>query len=228
MENKKYKQYRNDFKDLQKYFWESIELKNDYKLWVNYTHAKTFVSNDFTIIQTANLSHTSFAKNIEHFFWTENKTIQKNMEYLRNKDWNGKSISKKDINPNLLFCPIDCRDKIEFLLKNAKKSIFGYQQYISDKRIQQILSKSISNNVKVQIKLPYNDWNLLLQKELGKKSVILLENPYIHSKTFLIDDKYLILGSMNMSSNSLDKNREIGIVIIDESIIKQWKRNFMK
>ena len=170
---------------------------------------------------------------------TENKNIQANIEKLFQKDWNWEHISKKNIHPNILFCPIDCREKIEFLLKNTKKSLFWFQQYITDENIKKIITKKITDNVKVQLKLPNKDWNKILQKELGNLSttkkpgllseaVLLFENPYIHSKTFLIDDKYLILGSMNMSSNSLNNNREIWIVIMDKKIIEQWKKEFEK
>jgi phosphatidylserine/phosphatidylglycerophosphate/cardiolipin synthase-like enzyme len=42
----------------------------------------------------------------------------------------------------------------------------------------------------------------------------------------LIDDNILLLGSMNFSSNSLDKNREIWILLIDQNLIKVFKNQF--
>lgn len=36
-----------------------------------------------------------------------------------------------------------------------------------------------------------------------------MKKPYVHTKMILIDKKILLLGSMNLSANSLDNNREI-------------------
>ncbi|MDR2416330.1 MAG: phospholipase D-like domain-containing protein [Candidatus Peribacteria bacterium] len=36
-----------------------------------------------------------------------------------------------------------------------------------------------------------------------------LKTRYNHTKMILVDRKYLLLGSMNLSDNSLDNNREI-------------------
>ncbi|MDF1682884.1 MAG: phospholipase D-like domain-containing protein [Patescibacteria group bacterium] len=36
-----------------------------------------------------------------------------------------------------------------------------------------------------------------------------MKNPKMHSKAILIDNKYLFLGSVNFSSYSLDRNREV-------------------
>jgi phosphatidylserine/phosphatidylglycerophosphate/cardiolipin synthase-like enzyme len=42
----------------------------------------------------------------------------------------------------------------------------------------------------------------------------------------LIDHKILLLGSMNLSDNSLDNNREIWILLIDPIIIDEFATQF--
>jgi phosphatidylserine/phosphatidylglycerophosphate/cardiolipin synthase-like enzyme len=52
----------------------------------------------------------------------------------------------------------------------------------------------------------------------------------------LVDGKYLLLGSMNLSDNSLDNNREIWIMLLEpefmevflEGFWKDWKDNTLK
>jgi phosphatidylserine/phosphatidylglycerophosphate/cardiolipin synthase-like enzyme len=44
----------------------------------------------------------------------------------------------------------------------------------------------------------------------------------------LIDHKTLLLGSMNLSSTSLDKNREIWIILLDTWIIKTFSDQFIQ
>jgi phosphatidylserine/phosphatidylglycerophosphate/cardiolipin synthase-like enzyme len=44
----------------------------------------------------------------------------------------------------------------------------------------------------------------------------------------LIDHKLLLLGSMNLSANSLDKNREVWILLTDPAIISSFTSQFTK
>lgn len=143
IENQKYQQFTNDFKNLVSYYsGTNVEIKDDKKLGVTYTHAKTFFGDSFFIIETANLTQTSFTKNIEHIFIGTNTGIINNLNILFQKDWNGEKIAPSDIHPNLLVCPINCRTVLEFMLSHAEKSIRMYQQYISDPAIAKILKKN--------------------------------------------------------------------------------------
>jgi phosphatidylserine/phosphatidylglycerophosphate/cardiolipin synthase-like enzyme len=42
-----------------------------------------------------------------------------------------------------------------------------------------------------------------------KSLVKTITKPYLHAKMLLIDNKILLLSSINLSSNSMDKNREM-------------------
>jgi phosphatidylserine/phosphatidylglycerophosphate/cardiolipin synthase-like enzyme len=42
----------------------------------------------------------------------------------------------------------------------------------------------------------------------------------------LVDEKYLLLGSMNLSDNSLDKNREIWVMLLDTPFIQRFLSGF--
>ena len=55
-----------------------------------------------------------------------------------------------------------------------------------------------------------------------------LKSRYNHTKMILVDEKYLLLGSMNLSTNSLDKNREIWIVLMDTWHISEFTKWFKK
>jgi phosphatidylserine/phosphatidylglycerophosphate/cardiolipin synthase-like enzyme len=55
-----------------------------------------------------------------------------------------------------------------------------------------------------------------------------LATPYLHAKMILIDHKILLLGSMNLSANSLDKNREIWILLTDPTLIQGFTAQFTK
>lgn len=59
-------------------------------------------------------------------------------------------------------------------------------------------------------------------------SIKMQANPYVHAKIIVVDNQFLLLGSMNMSDTSLNKNREIGILLINKFQIEKVVNMFMK
>ena len=115
------KQFGNDtkaFTKLQKLFTGRTfaDIQSDEKLNDNFMHAKTFLTDEAFMIQTANLTYSSFFSNREFFFISYDPIIHANLQALFVKDWSGEKLSPSDIHPNLLICPIDCRHKIETLI----------------------------------------------------------------------------------------------------------------
>ena len=115
------KQFGNDtkaFTKLLKIFTGRTfaDIQSDEKLNDNFMHAKTFLTDDAFIIQTANLTYSSFFSNREFFFISYDPIIHSNLQALFVKDRSGEKLNPSDIHPNLLVCPIDCRHKIEILI----------------------------------------------------------------------------------------------------------------
>jgi phosphatidylserine/phosphatidylglycerophosphate/cardiolipin synthase-like enzyme len=48
----------------------------------------------------------------------------------------------------------------------------------------------------------------------------------MHSKAVLVDNKYLFIWSENFSTPSLDKNREMWIILKNKKIINKFKKIF--
>jgi phosphatidylserine/phosphatidylglycerophosphate/cardiolipin synthase-like enzyme len=101
-------------------------------------------------IQTANLTKSSFESNREHFFYSPNVAVRASLAQLFEKDWAGEELKTTDLHPNLVVCPVNCRQVVETLLRSAKESIIIQTQYILDDNILQIL-RSQSENVKLHI-----------------------------------------------------------------------------
>lgn len=224
-ENKIYQWNKKEIQKLIKFFDESgIEYRSDEALWTNFVHAKTFIWDKHFLIQTANLTHSSFENNREFFFVSTNPIIKKNLEELFDKDRNWTALKPEDIHPNLLFCPIDCRAKIETLLQSAQKNLRIYNQYITDDRLLDIIKTK--THLPIQIILTDDEDNQKLLDYFGAKVVKLIKKMRIHAKMMLIDDRFLVLSSINFSSNSMDNNREIGIVLTDPTLISTFLKIF--
>ena len=229
LENNKYQQYQNTFRDLQNYFsWdENIELRSDDQMWTTYVHAKiTLNENDFRV-QTANLTKSSFESNREHFFYSEDKEFHDSLNQLFDADWVWDDLSTLNLHPNLVVCPLNCREVIKTLLESAEKSIAIQTQYIVDDEILDILHKK-SSEVDMAIIVANTDDNYDLISYFWPWIARTLKSHYNHTKMILVDEKYLLLGSMNLSANSLDKNREIWIILMDTRHIADFEKWFKK
>ena len=226
LENNKYQEYGNTFRQLQEYFsWDkNIELRSDEQMWTMYVHAKVTLNEDSFRVQTANLTKSSFESNREHFFYSEDTAFHDSLEELFDADWVGDDLSTLNLHPNLVVCPLNCRDVIKTLLERAEKSIVIQTQYIVDDEILDILRKK-SEEVDMAIIVADTDDNYDLVSYFWPWIARTLKTRYNHTKMILVDEKYLLLGSMNLSSNSLDKNREIWVILMDTwhiSIFEKW------
>lgn len=228
MENKKYQQFKDTWKEIQNLFsgYTNFEIKSDDAMWTTYTHSKINISDKDFWIQTANFTHSSFSTNREYFFHSFNTWVINSLKNIFKNDWNGEKISLDIIHPNLLICNINCREWIEQLLHFAKESIWIETQYITDTSIKNILWEK--NNLDIKIIVSDTDSNTKIKQYFGTKIIKLIKKPYIHAKMILIDQEYLLLWSMNLSDNSLDNNREVGIIITDKNIIQNFIWQFKK
>ncbi|MEI6117902.1 MAG: phospholipase D-like domain-containing protein [bacterium] len=173
-----------------------------------YQHAKVNLLDSGFIIQTANLTNSSFASNREHFFQSTDSGVQNSLHTIFEKDRIGSKITMKDIHPNLVVCNINCRGVIEQLLKSAKESIIIQTQYITDNALRTIL-KTKKTLPEFKLLVADTSDNDELIRYFGNEYARKFKQYYNHTKMILIDHKTLLLGSMNLSATSLDKNREI-------------------
>ncbi|MCX6824934.1 MAG: phospholipase D-like domain-containing protein [candidate division SR1 bacterium] len=227
VEDNKFQQFQNTLKVLSQYFsgYKNIELKSDKQMGTEYTHAKVNLIDSGFIIQTANLTNTSFASNREHFFQSTDSGVRTSLHTIFEKDWIGTRITMRDIHPNLVVCNINCRGVIEQLLSSAKKSIIIQTQYITDDALRKIL-KSKKSLPEFKLLVADTSDNDELIRYFTTTYARKFKEYYNHTKMILVDHKTLLLGSMNLSSTSLDKNREIGIILLDAGIIKTFSDQF--
>jgi len=227
-EDKKYQQFQNTFKQIQNLFsgYSNFQIKSDKQMETEYVHSKINIVDSWFIIQTANLTHSSLFVNREHFFSSQNSGVLASLTTIFDKDWKGEKIQLSDIHPNLVICNINCRVVIEKILSDAKESIIIQTQYIADQNIMKILqSKSaLERKFIVSDTSSSDDALKLFPNTLLKR----LKKPYNHTKMILIDHKILLLGSMNLSATSMDKNREIWILLLDPTIINEFLVQFEK
>lgn len=203
-----------------------IQVRNDAKLNTNFIHAKVLVSSTFYVIQTANLTFDGFNAQREYYVVGRDKAILQNLKMLFEKDRAWEPLVDADIHPNLIVCPVDCREKISWMLRSAKESIYIENQYLEDSGIIDILYSQ--KHLDLKMIFPKDKDNIKIDAWWLADHIKLLTSPRIHAKAILIDKKYLIISSVNFSTNSLDNNREIGIIITNQDAIEKFLKAFWK
>jgi phosphatidylserine/phosphatidylglycerophosphate/cardiolipin synthase-like enzyme len=195
---------------LQTYFSgnQLIEIQSDEPMGTTYVHSKVMLNEDAFWIQTANLTKSSFETNREHFFYSYNEEVRTSLAQLFERDWKGEPLKTEQFHPNLVVCPLNCRAVIEAMLTGAKESIIIQTQYIFDAAILQILRRK-TTEIDVRIIVADTIDNAEMVWSFSPAVARKLKSHYNHTKMILVDGKYLLLGSMNLSDNSLDNNREI-------------------
>jgi hypothetical protein len=89
IESNQYAQDGSQFSNLTDSFADSdnIQIVSDARLGVQYQHAKTFFTQDSFIIQTANMTNSSFRKNREVFFLSQDSGVLLSIRTLFSNDW---------------------------------------------------------------------------------------------------------------------------------------------
>lgn len=207
-------------------WWEVV---SDQELWLetNFVHAKAAVLDEATfLIATANLSYTSFWKNREYWYIGTHTWIAQNLTDLFALDMAWLPISSELVHDALLFCPIDCREKIVDDIWSAKERIWIQAQYIEDPWI--ISALKAKQLAWIEVKLLVWDKQDEGVLDFFGMWVRIYDEYYMHAKNILIDQDMLLMWSMNLSTNGLDNNREIWIRISQKDIVNQFAKQFLR
>lgn len=210
------------FKDLARN-WIEVVYSNSKNYSLN--HSKMIIIDDEVIISTGNYSYSTFRYNREFFLYINNKNLFPIFLEIFENDF--KWIRKNIYNNNLVLSPFYSRKKLEYLIKNAKKSIKIYAHNFWDNSILNFVVKKKHEWLDIKIILPdlkkvssnENEIKFLQKNGINIK---LVDKPEIHAKSILIDEKYLYIWSVNFSSYSMDQNREIWLILKNEDIIRQF------
>lgn len=197
--------------------------KDNYSL----NHSKVLLIDGLSIVSTWNYTYSTFTKNRDFFVFTSDKNINDKLKQNFSNDYLWEKINIYD--NNLIFSPNSSRIKFEKLFKSADKNIKMYFQYVlDDNLVEQLINLKLDKNIDIEIILPITAKDDENTKKLEKNWVkISIQKKWtMHAKAILIDEKYLFIWSINFSENSIDNNREIWILIINQDIINQFLEIF--
>jgi cardiolipin synthase len=106
---------------------------------------------------------------------------------------------------------------------------------MNDSAIEQALVNAAGRGVQIEIILPApkgsaSDSNSQGIIAIKQGSLTVREDPqlYIHAKIIVVDGVKAFVGSENISSQSLDQNRELGIIVSDSTVLSTLQTTFQK
>lgn len=188
----------------------------------SFTHAKFMVfDNQIVCILNLNLTKTAFEKNREYNICSENGEDITEATNIFNADWERKNYSP--LAKNLVVSPNNSRGKLTALINSAQKSLDIEMEVLTDKEIIKLLLEK-SKIMPVRIILP--DPKKVKNSDIPGAQIKMLNNPYPHAKLILADGQRAYIGSVNLTAQSLDQNRELGILVSQSDIIGRLVATF--
>ena len=189
------------------------------------TGSSGFDANDLIVIKSTDVAQVyqlEFEQMLNGIFHNSKQKIDANRSY---------NIGNTQL--EIYFSPKDkTTNSIINRIKSAKEYIYIPTFLITDKNITNELISALNRGVDIKIIMDANSTSTLHTKyeDLRKRGIQLKFEIFagkMHTKTMIIDNEYVIMGSMNFS-NSGNKYNDENTVIIENSELAKFYKNYFK
>jgi phosphatidylserine/phosphatidylglycerophosphate/cardiolipin synthase-like enzyme len=205
---------------------EKIDWQPAYNLF-KLTHQKTMlIDQRKAIIMTFNFTHSTFKNERNFALVIDDPNEVSEIEKVFMADWLRKETTVN--HPDLVWSPDNSRQKLLNFIRSAHSEIKVYAQDISDYQTIGALAKAARNGIKVEIllsKINNPSRKIDYLKNAGV-NVHTCKKYYIHAKVIIVDKSSALLGSLNFTAPSINKNRELAIITHDPQVVKQLNQTF--
>jgi phosphatidylserine/phosphatidylglycerophosphate/cardiolipin synthase-like enzyme len=193
-----------------KKLWAALEEMGAVVKWfadpvVKY-HAKYLVADDGpAMIATLNPTRKCFSRTWDTALITYDEAVVRSLLHLFDADADGRAITfGRRFSRRLIVGPERARADVHQLIASARRSIRILDHKLSDPEIVAQLRERRGQGVAISL--------------LGRR----LPGPLTaHGKLMIIDESRAVIGSMALSTLSLDFRREVAVVIDDVSAVRQ-------
>lgn len=192
-----------------------------------YTHQKTItVDGTESLILTGNLTSKYYPTSRDYGVFDTDATDVAAIEDVFNADYADSSITPSD-GDNLLWSPTDSRDRVLSVINGATSTLDVEEEELGDSAVVDALAAKAQAGVTVRVVLekPSSYSSEVAQIQNAGGTVVGYSSStgfYIHAKAIVADyglsTAKVELGSVNVSTNSFDNNRELGIILTDTGV----------
>lgn len=194
------------------------------------THEKSItIDGSETFVLSQNLTASAFSKNREYDVLDTNPTDVTEVRTIFIDDWERKSFSPPQ-DTNLIESPDNSQAALTTLVNNATTSVDAETEDINDNQLTQTLAEK-AKTIKIRLIVPTLSQvssNEQALKELTNAGVQVktISSPYMHAKMILADDTKAYIGSINFSTQSMNDNRELGIILTQPDDLQTLQTTF--
>ena len=196
------------------------------------THEKTITIDTAEVfILSQNLTTSAFSKNREYDILDTNPQDVSEIAMIFKDDWNQTSFTPSQ-RTDIIESPDNARAALTTLITSAQKSIDAETEDIADDSIVSAFCNK-AKLVVVRILTPTLSQLSANKDELQQLSdcgvqVKTISSPYMHAKMIVQDNRKAYIGSINFSTQSMDRNREVGIIFTEPESIQTLEATFEK
>ena len=193
-----------------------------------YTHQKTItVNDDESLVLSGNLTSEYYATSRDYGVFDSDANDVAAIEAVFGDDYTHTSITPSD-GDNLLWSPTTAQTQLLSVINGATKTLDVQEEEFSDTAIVNAIVADAKRGVTVRLVLENESSAYASEisevEAAGGKVVTYTSSTgfYIHAKAIVADyglsTAKVEVGSMNMTSNSLGSNRELGIILTDTGV----------
>ncbi|MCS7221171.1 MAG: phospholipase D-like domain-containing protein [Anaerolineae bacterium] len=199
---------------------------------IRYLHQKTLVVDEaYALVMTANFTVSSFTANREYLIRTARPEDVAEIIATFEADWARQPV--QHANPRLVWAPDRAREVLLQLIDSAQMSLDLEHQNLEDEEVIDHLIAAAQRGVRVRYlgspHLPLEEDTDEPGRERIRQAgaeVRYLDSPYIHAKALIVDGRQALVGSINLTTNSLDFNRELSILVDEPYIVQALSQQF--
>lgn len=197
------------------------------------THQKTLVVDGAdALIMTFNLQSKYYATGRDFAIEDTDPADVSAIEQVFNADWEAKTRVAPQ-GDGLVWSP-GSEDEMLYLIRTASSTLDIYNEEMADADITNALIDAAKRGVQVRVDMTYaTNWKpaFFALRDGGVEVRTWASSSkklYIHAKVIIVDSREAFVGSENFSDTSLNKNRELGIVLEAPQIVAALTAVFEK
>jgi phosphatidylserine/phosphatidylglycerophosphate/cardiolipin synthase-like enzyme len=200
-----------------------------------YTHQKTItVDGSESYISTGNFDTTYYSTSRDYGVFDTDAADVAAIEQVFDADYTHTSITPSD-GDDLVWSPTDSQSQLLALINGAKYTLDIEEEEFSDTALVDavVAAENRGVTVRVVVETP-SDYSTEVSEVTGAGGQVVGYSSstgfYIHAKAIVADygtsSAKVFAGSENFSDNSLNDNRELGLIISDSAVISAVESAF--
>ena len=179
------------------------------------------------MFSTGNYTKSTFEKNREIFVFGNDLATAEFLRSVFESDFDSSPFVRPVPN-RMHLAPVDARKKIMSFVSNSKKSVTVFAPSVSDDAFVAALNGLAKEGKNVRVCLRKDASVEDLARFVPEVRAVRSSRAQLHLKTVLSDGLTLLVGSANFTENSIDRNREVGAVFSNRTVIRNYENTVLR